>query len=366
MKHGSAWQSDESCAGGRCPGRGALRRSERSNDSGAAVSASPTRGLNGDRTAPRPKRVTARLIALDWGTSNLRAYLLGDNGAALESLNAPRGAGRLASPREFAATFEQLLAPWLAAHAHVPVIISGMAGSAEGWIDAGYVECPADAVQLGAALAPLRHFGQRKVVLVPGIRGHSPAGQAEVMRGEETQLTGAMRLAGHGNGLWCLPGTHSKWARTHCGRVTGFSTFLTGDAFEALRHHTILERTAAGEATHLAAFDQGVERSRHGDGLLHQLFGVRAAVLSGQVAREAGASYLSGLLIGSEIGAATKAYPGDEAVRLVASPALAPFYARACRRFGKASQILDAEQATVGGLWRLAILGNLLAAETVR
>ncbi len=309
------------------------------------------------------KDMDMRLIAVDWGTSNLRAYLLDESGSRRDDRTSRRGVGHLCAPQEFAATFNELLAPWLSACSDVPVLISGMAGSAEGWVEAGYVSCPAGAAELAAALTPLTQLAPRRAYVVPGCIGHSVAGQTDVMRGEETQLVGAMKMTGRNDGLWCLPGTHSKWVRTRGGKITELSTFLTGDAYEALRCHTILSKTVEDGGIRLDAFDEGLERSRRGGGLLHHLFSVRSEVLSGERVRDGAGSYLSGLLVGAEIAAILESYPREPIVALVGQPELSRLYLRACRHFERQSHVLDGEQAAIGGLWELAGMAGLLARE---
>ena len=109
--------------------------------------------------------------------------------------------------------------------------------------------------------------------LVPGLSGFDESGVAEVMRGEETQILGVPPLLRDG-GIACLPGTHSKWARVEGGRIVGFTTHMTGEAFGVLRSHTILGRMMRDGPSDGAPFDTGLARSADPGGLLHHLFGV--------------------------------------------------------------------------------------------
>jgi 2-dehydro-3-deoxygalactonokinase len=190
------------------------------------------------------------------------------------------------------------------------------------------------------------------VKLVPGLATEDTAGVPEVMRGEETQIVGCLSAIG-GAGLACLPGSHSKWARIEAGRITGFTTHLTGEAFAALRGHTILARMMRDGATDLAVFDQGVTRSGDADGLLHHVFGARTLALTGRMAESATASYLSGILIGHEVRAALSAQRGT-VVQLIGTPELTALYARAIAACGCYAERHDGDAAAHG----LAAIGE--------
>ncbi len=245
----------------------------------------------------------------------------------------------------FAETLREHIGDWLKA-GESRVLLSGMIGSRQGWKEAPYVPCPAGAAELGAALVDIP-FDGAQVKLVPGMNGTDAAGVAEVMRGEETQIIGALAAMG-GNGLACLPGTHSKWVRVEDGRIARFTSHMTGEAFSALRDHTILGRMMKDGAPNDAAFIAGVARSAEPGGLLHHLFGVRTQTLFGKLAETEGASYLSGILIGHEL----RAELGDtqgETVHLIGAPELVALYARAIAACGAKAVSHDAD-ASVRGL----------------
>ena len=279
------------------------------------------------------------MIAVDWGTTSLRAFRLGADGAVLDRYEAQGGI--LAVPAGgFPAALEAAVGPWLSA-GEDRVLLSGMVGSRQGWVEAPYVPCPAGAVELAAGLVPVP-FGRAEVRLVPGVSGRDPDGVPEVMRGEEVQLLGAVDLE---DGLFCLPGSHSKWVRMEAGRIAGFTTHLTGEGFAALRGHTILGRMMRDGPTVEAAFDRGVARAGEPGGLLHHLFGVRALGLHGELADADAASYLSGLLIGHEVAAALT--PGAE-VGLIGAAPLCTLYVRAVAARGGTARILDPDAAAAG------------------
>jgi 2-dehydro-3-deoxygalactonokinase len=240
------------------------------------------------------------LIGLDWGTSNCRAFRIARDGAVLETRTAAQGILAV-KDGNFAAAYEALVGDWLKAHA-APVLMCGMIGSRQGWIEAPYVELPADAEQLARNLIKVPGTN---AAIVPGLVGDALAGGRDVIRGEETQIVGALDA----DALYCLPGTHSKWVSVEQNSIVRFATFMTGEVYGVLRQHSILGRLMENEAHDDAAFSAGIERGRKAGGLLHQLFSVRTDGLFGAQLPTALASYLSGLLIGHELRAALEAFP---------------------------------------------------------
>ncbi|MDE2517488.1 MAG: 2-dehydro-3-deoxygalactonokinase [Rhodospirillales bacterium] len=294
------------------------------------------------------------MIAIDWGTSSFRACLLGPDGAVRERLASARGI--MAVPdRQFAASLREAIGPWLA-RGETRVLMAGMIGSRQGWQEAPYLPCPAGAAELARALVALA-FDWAELRLVPGLATRDDAGIAEVMRGEETQIAGAVaRGEVPASGLVCLPGTHAKWARLDCdGRILGFATHMTGEVFAALRGHTILGRMMREAPHDPPAFAAGLARAGQPGGLLHHLFGVRAEALAGRIGEEAGASYLSGILIGHEVRAAL-AEAGTAEVLLIGEAALAARYAEAIAALGGRTR-LAAPDAAAAGLFAIGRAG---------
>jgi 2-dehydro-3-deoxygalactonokinase len=290
------------------------------------------------------------LIGLDWGTSNCRAFRIASDGAVLETRASATGI--LAVERgDFSSAFTALVGDWLRAHP-APVLMSGMIGSRQGWVETPYVDLPADAAQLAARLAPVP-VDSRDVRIVPGLVGAALAGGHDVMRGEETQIVGALDALTRGTGVLCMPGTHSKWAGVESGRITRFATFMTGEVYGVLRQHSILGRLMEGDAHDEAAFAAGLERGRCDGGVLHQLFAVRTDGLFGAMPAAALPSFLSGLLIGHEVRAARDAFAAADIV-LIGAPALTARYgaALAAERIGNAA--VAGYAAAAKGLWRIA------------
>lgn len=294
-----------------------------------------------------------RLIALDWGTSSLRAYLLGSDGAVLDEFSSEQGASRLQDDG-FAAAFAEATGQWRARWPGLRSLASGMVGSNVGWIEAPYVSCPASVGDLAGALAQAPGEGP---LIVPGVAQRE--GLANVMRGEETQILGVLCLRPE----WCartrlvLPGTHSKWVDIEGGRITRFSTYMTGELYAVLRDHSILGRMAKAEPAEdraHAAFERGV---RAGDRLAPLLFSARSLVITGQLHADESLDYLSGLLIGEELRCA-----GASPDALIGDPALCGLYGRAMAALGMpAVPIIDAAEATTTGLFHIAEQAGLLA-----
>jgi 2-dehydro-3-deoxygalactonokinase len=287
--------------------------------------------------------VLPALIAVDWGTSSLRGARLDDTGRVLEEKSAPLGILNVPNG-DFAGTFAAQFSDWM--EPGTRCLISGMAGSRQGWAEAPYVACPAGPAELARHL----HWIERdRIAIVPGLsdtQGDVP----DVMRGEEVQIFGAMRLAGLTDGLFVLPGTHSKWATVRSGRIAGFRTYMTGEAYGLFAQHSILARTLDANAPlDEAAFRRGVARAGNGASLLHNAFGVRALALFDRLSPTQSASYLSGLLIGEEIG--LQALPSQ--VNVIGASALVERYALALGEKGAKVRAFGAE-ATWAGLRALA------------
>lgn len=285
------------------------------------------------------------LIAVDWGTSSLRGARLDAVGGVLEEKSAPLGILNVPNG-DFAGVFDSLFSQWMKPSGSV-CLISGMAGSRQGWVEAPYVACPAGPEELKRHL---HWIEPGRIALVPGLsveQGEVP----DVMRGEEVQIFGAMRLVGLTDGLFVLPGTHSKWATVREGRVMGFRTCMTGEFYGLLSQRSILARTLEADAPlDEAMFLRGVARAGEGNGLLHDAFGVRALALFDRLSPAQSASYLSGLLIGHELRAPE--LPAGREVIVIGAPALTARYALALERSGARVRSFGPE-ATWAGLHAL-------------
>ncbi|MBT2337030.1 2-dehydro-3-deoxygalactonokinase [Variovorax paradoxus] len=291
-----------------------------------------------------------RLVAIDWGTSSLRGALLDASGAVLEERSDARGILKVPAGG-FPAVFESLFAEWMQPGG-TRCLISGMAGSKQGWVEAPYCACPAGRVEVGRRIIDIDvPPGSPRISVVPGLSNEHD-GVPDVMRGEEVQIFGAMALMDIDEGVFVLPGTHNKWATVKKGRVTGFRTFMTGEFYALLSQHSILARTLDADAPlDEAAFVEGVMRADNGQGLLHNAFGTRTLALFERMATQELASYLSGLLIGEEL--RTQSLHAFGEVVLIGSSALTQRYTLALRATGTATRMLGAE-ATWAGLHALS------------
>jgi len=301
------------------------------------------------------------LLAVDWGTTTVRGALLAADGTVLAERASPRGLLSV-PPGGWGVAFEAEFGAWLAAHPGLRCLMAGMVGSRQGWAEAPYCACPAGPPDLAAQLLWLQ---PGRLAIVPGLSTEA-GGLPDVMRGEETQVFGALEILGLSDAILVLPGTHSKWVTVQGGRITGFATHMTGECFALFRQHSILARTlpaaalpgaaAAADAWVPEAFDQGVLQAQTPGGLLHHLFCVRTLSLFDRLDAASGASLLSGLVIGEELRAqALPAQVRASGVVVIGSAALATRYQRALGLLGVPVQAVGAE-ATWRGL--AALMGS--------
>lgn len=287
-------------------------------------------------------------IGIDWGSSNLRAYKMAADGTVLERRSSAAGALRNRT-EGFEAALREAAGDWLAAEPGLPVVLSGMVGSRQGWREVPYAACPAGLEDVARGMLFHDLGDGTRLAFVPGLAMHPPGGPPDVMRGEEVQILGTGR-----DGLHCLPGTHCKWALVRGGRIERFSTHMTGEAFELLTRHGVLGRLMDLDAPHDPdAFARGLDRAHEAGGLLHHLFSARTLGLFGGLGPAALPSYLSGLLIGHEVLGQLSLEPPVEAVVLVGSPALARAYGEALSAFGIGS-VAAPSDAAAAGLFLLA------------
>lgn len=296
-------------------------------------------------TTPEPA-----YVAVDWGTSSFRLWLIGKDGSVIAERRS--GEGMTTAART---GFAEVLASHLAAVSApdgLPVLVCGMAGAKQGWVEAGYIDTPAAlagipaaAVRIPGAAADIR--------ILPGL-AQRDAAAPDVMRGEETQLLGAAGMLGDGDHLVCMPGTHSKWVRLSGGKVLGFSTFMTGELFDAIAKNTILSHAIAeaGVITgETAAFRTAVARMVANPALAtSQLFSVRAGSLIAGLSPEDAKARLSGTLIGLEIAGALSLVAEGTPVTLVVSGALGSLYSAALTAAGLSPTTIDADTAVRNGL----------------
>ncbi len=283
------------------------------------------------------------LIAVDWGTSSLRIARVDTQGRVLEERSVPRGILTV-PPGGFLAVFQDTCGDWMRAPGAL-ALICGMAGSRQGWVEAPYRECPAGFADIASHLVWIE---PGRIAMVPGLSCEAD-GVPDVMRGEETQVFGALQLLGLDDALLVHPGTHSKWVRIAGGRVEGFSTFMTGEFYGLLRQHSILGRTMPPEEGELdaAAFERGVGYAQHSGTLLHAAFSARTLALFDRLPASDLPSYLSGLVIGEELRAQRLA-AGSGPVVVVGADTLTRRYELGLRILGVAARNAGSQAAWRG------------------
>jgi 2-dehydro-3-deoxygalactonokinase len=283
-----------------------------------------------------------KMIAVDWGTSNRRAYLMGQDGTVLDQLEDDRGVASLQA-HEFPSTVAQIERA-LGSH---PMLLAGMIGSNRGWLEAPYVACPATAANIAGRLA-WAEAGAKAIV--PGLC-YMEGSRGDVMRGEEVQIFGLMATPGAAADMTiCHPGTHTKWATTSGDRIEGFRTVMTGEMFGLLRKHSILSPLLQGEAAPGEAFARGVAAGYEGAGLTSELFSLRAGALLQLMPPEDALPMTSGLLIGADLreGLGWSGARGE--IIVLGRPSLTRLYAAAIVAVGGRAREVDGAEAFVAGM----------------
>ena len=308
------------------------------------------------------------LVALDWGTSSLRAYLLGQAGQILHTRSTSQGLQALPLPgvAGFEKAFADIAGDWLASWPQLPVVAGGMVGSAQGWKEAPYVRCPVDVGALARHSVSVPSGLGGQVVIAPGLLLDEADNPPDVIRGEEIQIAGALaaNAALAEAATMVMPGTHSKWVQIKAGRITHFSSYMTGEIFSVLVKHSILGRlmtdvVTAEPMTAEAAFEQGVQAARAsqpGD-FAHQIFAARTLGLTRRLPNHLLKSYLSGLLIGHELVSGLAKSSANLQTQgpllLIGDPSLCQRYAQAFAILGvPVTGILD--NPAPRGLWEFA------------
>jgi 2-dehydro-3-deoxygalactonokinase len=286
-------------------------------------------------------------IAVDWGTTNRRAYLIGPGGERQGEMEDELGILSVAK-----GGFGEAVAAVTGRLGDRPMLMAGMIGSNRGWVEAPYVPCPAGPAELAAGICWVE---AGRIGIVPGVCWSDEDG-ADVMRGEEAQIVGAV-AAGlvPPDSIVCHPGTHNKWVRLEAGRIAAFRTVMTGEIFNLLKSHSILADLLAAPVRPDAAFEAGVRHGLDQDDLTAELFSVRARTLLGKSPRGDAACYASGLLIGADLRFGLR-FAGESEVVVMGRPELTGLYAAALTVAGRDARETDGEEAFVAGAIHLAEL----------
>jgi 2-dehydro-3-deoxygalactonokinase len=287
-----------------------------------------------------PADTYSAYIAIDWGTTNRRIYSMTRGGAVIETVRDDRGVLAM-RPEDYPAEIARIRERF----GDRPVIAAGMVGSTRGWQEAAYVPAPADLATLARAAT---RIGGQDVTIVPGVSLLTDV-RADVMRGEEVQVLGAIAAGlAPADGLFAQPGTHNKWVRTEGGRITDFTTTMTGELFALVKGHGILAGMLDGPVTDGTAFRDGLSRCSGACDLTAALFGVRASVLLGRIAAQDAGAYASGLLIGNDIGAVPDM--DGTTVHLLSGGLLAELYTVGIEARGGRVVSLDSHAGFLAGL----------------
>ena len=304
-------------------------------------------------------------IAVDWGSSNLRAWGLDRHDQVIAQASSDKGMLSLKA-NEYEAELLRLVGAWLPATGQTDVMVCGMAGARQGWLEAAYLPVPTRLDQLSqGAVMPTLAGSQLRVHLLPGLsQTRSAATHFDVMRGEETQLAGLVADTADFSGLACLPGTHAKWASLEAGAVTGFATYLTGELYQLLANKSVLQHSIGSDDLQdpacREAFISAVNEVKAApESFSSRLFGLRAQDLldsrlpSGKTRGAVLAARLSGLAIGLELAGACRERPTEQPITVIGNRALCHRYTLALNAIGYQTQHLDGDDAVLAGL-RLA------------
>ena len=282
-------------------------------------------------------------IAVDWGTSNARFWAIGPDGSTLDERKSDKGMGQL-NPSEFEAVLLDIAGDWLSVTSHV--VTCGMVGSRQGWVEAPYQTTPCAVCPSTMVTAPTTHSGLT-VHVIPGIRQTEPA---DVMRGEETQITGFLALNPGWDGVICLPGTHTKWVHISANEIISFQTFMTGEMFALLADQSILRHSIAGSGWDDDAFANALSQTlSRPESLAARLFSLRAAQLVHDTDTVTLRANLSGLLIGAELAAAKPYWLGQNVALIGANNVSAP-YISGLALLGVQAASVDSKEMTLAGI----------------
>lgn len=289
-------------------------------------------------------------IGVDWGTSNVRAVAVDDQGKVIAVNQSNRGMSSLQTA-EFEPALLELIAPWLRQDTPIPVFACGMVGARQGWQEAPYSAVPCLPV-CNNALSVVPTIDKRIIVhILPGLSQEQPA---DVMRGEETQIAGLLQLRPSFQGCVCLPGTHSKWAVINDSRIASFKTHMTGELFSLLCNHSVLQHSVDTNEWDDSVFRAAaLQASETPETTMADLFAIRASSLLHDTDSISSRCRLSGMLIGYELGVTKHVWQNNELV-VIGAAVLAALYKGALRSLGAKVSVLDAGEATIAGLTTIA------------
>ena len=300
------------------------------------------------------------LICGNWGTSNLRAFGVSAYGEIITDIRTGNGVSAI-TPAEQEALWFDMVADWQAEAPQAAHMLCGMVGSNLGWLETGYVDTPVTTYALASAV-DWHKSGTTTLGIVPGIAGQSWLGEPERMRGEEVELIGWLALKEEADAIACLPGTHTKWVEISNGVITRFNTAMTGEVFATLSTATIL-KTAIEQVDDPSAFEAGARLGLVSEGgdTLHRLFAARARILAGDLLPEHSEAFLSGFLIGRDVGPACESLSlSGKAVAVIGADALSQKFSQVLSLAGVDTTAYSSEDCVAKGLVALAKAGEVI------
>lgn len=295
-------------------------------------------------TGPEPHN--SRWIGVDWGSSNMRVWVMGESDKVVATLRSDRGMGQL-SRDEIEPALLALISGYLPENRVTPVFACGVVGAREGWAEAEYEAVPCEPPTRSATVSAPCRDGRISVQIIRGVKQTKPA---DVMRGEETQIAGYLSVKPNFDGVLCLPGTHTKWARISAGEIVSFQTFMTGELFGLIAGQSVLRHSIAADGWDQGAFTAALSDSlSKPESVAARLFTIRADALLSDTSAVTARARASGLLIGMELAAARPYWLGQD-IAIIGAPKLAEAYRSALAQQGIEPQVTDAEAMTLSGL----------------
>ena len=294
-------------------------------------------------------------IAVDWGSTSFRAYLLDAQLNCVDKISNDKGVFNLEQP--FAEVLQEACSEWLNAGEIEEVLLAGMAGSRNGWLETSYSQCPVTARKHRQSAQSIANQLDLNISVLPGVQAKSPSDYPDVMRGEEVQIFGTLEALSNEDAYVCLPGTHSKWVDLKDGKIESFATLMTGELFALLGEYSSIGTLVTDKKFENESFLKGVNDQKDGSkllntkvGLTHSLFSVRARAVSNTLEANSVYSYLSGLLLADEIATAQSLFGIHKEVVLISDEKLSQPYQIALDSFGLQAKLIDSEAAFLQGI----------------
>ena len=290
--------------------------------------------------------IKAKWIAVDWGTTHMRAWAIGEEDNVLAFRESNEGMKDL-QQNQFEPVLLKLIESWLDDTKVTTVIACGMVGSKQGWVETPYLKTPCVPIDNQQLAIATTKDNRIKVNFVPGVMQNN---LADIMRGEETQIAGFINKNTDFNGVVCLPGTHTKWVNVKEGQITSFKTFMTGELFGVISNHTLIRHSISIKGWNQAGFEAGIHEGFNKPGsIASDLFSLRAESIVNDLDRDEARSTLSGLLLGVELNGA-QSYWENNNVTIIGSQLLSNNYHQGLKILGGKSQLFSLETATLSGL----------------